>query len=160
MSILFKLNFRSSCVLILSLFFFVSGTWAEALQFRSDDEMNNSLVAAGTNFIEIQAPMIDARYLDWFMQEALAPILLPSLFLGADWGLDMIFCAAAADYSVRFLNYTMHTEYMPIDTWTKWAGHAVNKVTSFCCYASILSYSLVPCQGTNYYYYYYCYCCC
>jgi hypothetical protein len=55
-------------------------------------------VATYSGFVEIQAPLMDAPFLEWFVLAFVVPMLLPSHILGADWGFDELFCKAAEYY--------------------------------------------------------------
>ena len=58
----------------------------------------SSVDAAATSFVEIQAPLLDSKYFQWFITRIVIPMLAPSHYLGADWGFDSLFCPTAALY--------------------------------------------------------------
>lgn len=73
--------------------------WAEQALGQGGAGRGNVL-AAGTGFIELQAPLMDARFLSWFLRFIVVPMLRPLHILGADWGFDDLFCTAAANYDL------------------------------------------------------------
>lgn len=66
--------------------------WAEQAQ------RGGRVLAASTGFIELQAPLMEARFFEWFLRFVVVPMLRPLHVLGADWGFDDLFCTAAANY--------------------------------------------------------------
>lgn len=54
-----------------------------------------AIIATSTDFVEIQAPLLDSDFFDWFLRFFIVPLLTPSHILGADWGFDALFCNAA-----------------------------------------------------------------
>lgn len=68
--------------------------WAEQTQG------GGRVLAASTGFIELQAPLMDARFFEWFLRFVVVPMLRPLHVLGADWGFDDLFCTAAANYDL------------------------------------------------------------
>lgn len=67
-------------------------------QYWKSDRENGQVDAASTSFIEIQAPLMNAAYFEWFVTRMVIPLLAPSHFLGADWGFDNLFCTTAGLY--------------------------------------------------------------
>jgi len=67
-------------------------------QYWRADRENGQVDAASTSFIEIQAPLMNAAYFEWFITRMVIPLLAPSHFLGADWGFDNLFCSTAGLY--------------------------------------------------------------
>jgi len=67
-------------------------------QYWKSDRENGQVDAASTSFIEIQAPLMNAAYFEWFVTRMIIPLLAPSHFLGADWGFDNLFCTTAGLY--------------------------------------------------------------
>lgn len=67
--------------------------------FLNHDAWRNSnatdLLAVGSHFIEMQLPIIDAAFLQWFINHVVKPAGASAHILGADWGLDSLFCSAA-----------------------------------------------------------------
>jgi len=58
-------------------------------------------------FIELQVPLFDASFFEWFVMAFIMP-LLPSLhILGVDWGFDEMFCPTAQEFFLR----TGHLRY-------------------------------------------------
>lgn len=57
--------------------------------------IGTAIIATSTDFVEIQAPLLDALFFDWFLRFFVVPLLAPSHILGADWGFDALFCNAA-----------------------------------------------------------------
>lgn len=50
------------------------------------------------SFIEMQAPLVDARFLWWFVQQVLVPQMGVYVALQGDWGMDTTWCKAAQTY--------------------------------------------------------------
>jgi len=67
-------------------------------QYWKTDRENGQVDATSTSFIEIQAPLMNAAYFEWFITRMVIPLLAPSHFLGADWGFDSLFCTTAGLY--------------------------------------------------------------
>ena len=61
-----------------------------------------TLVAAETGFIEVQAPIVYAPFFIWFVRYFAVPLLGAAHVLGADWGLDALFCRAARMYASEY----------------------------------------------------------
>jgi hypothetical protein len=55
-------------------------------------------IAAQTGFIEIQVPLIESRFFEWYILKVVMPLAVPMHVLGADWGFDEIFCRSAQFY--------------------------------------------------------------
>lgn len=68
------------------------------VSWRDERFLDMTLYAAQTRFIEIQAPIFDSMYLKWYIENVLSEILLPAHILGADWGIDSLFCETARSY--------------------------------------------------------------
>jgi hypothetical protein len=56
------------------------------------------LIAAQTGFIEIQVPLIESRFFEWYILKVVMPLAVPMHVLGADWGFDELFCRSAQFY--------------------------------------------------------------
>jgi len=54
-----------------------------------------SIVAMETDFVEIQSPILNAKYFEWFVLAFLVPFLPTFQILGVDWGIDYLFCPSA-----------------------------------------------------------------
>ena len=61
-----------------------------------------TLVAAETGFIEVQAPVFEAHFLTWWVRFLVTPLLGAAHVLGADWGVDALFCRAARMYASEY----------------------------------------------------------
>lgn len=61
---------------------------------------NSYALASEVGFIEIQAPLFNARYLEWFLTSCIIPLLPAMHILGADWGLDELFCTTAKEFLI------------------------------------------------------------
>ena len=65
-------------------------------EFQAKDRAEKKVILATSSaFVEIQAPLVDAQFFEWFLRYFTAPLLRPSHILGADWGIDALFCKAA-----------------------------------------------------------------
>lgn len=62
---------------------------------NADEWRDNNIAATSSDFVEIQAPLMDSVFFVWFLRFFVVPLLLPSHILGADWGFDALFCNAA-----------------------------------------------------------------
>ena len=76
----------------------------------------HTVVALNYYYAEIQAPLFDGHFLDWFVTSVVNPIANAFLILGADWGLGSIWCRMASMYyiqnydtSKRDYNASLHT---------------------------------------------------
>jgi hypothetical protein len=63
---------------------------------------NSKVLAAKSGFIEIQAPVVDSRFFEWFILSFVLPLIIPTHVLGADWGIDQLFCRAAGMYRALY----------------------------------------------------------
>ncbi len=61
-------------------------------------QRNKNVIATKSGFIEIQAPFINAAFMEWFLLGFVIPMFRPMHILGADWGFDELFCRAAEMY--------------------------------------------------------------
>lgn len=61
-------------------------------------EQKGDTLASTVGFIEIQAPLLHAQFLEWYILGFIIPLLPAMHILGADWGLDELFCAAAHEF--------------------------------------------------------------
>jgi hypothetical protein len=61
-------------------------------------EQKGDTLASTVGFIEIQAPFLHARFFEWYIMSFIIPLLPAMHILGADWGLDELFCTAAQEY--------------------------------------------------------------
>ena len=72
-------------------------------QTADGDEVANTypknVLATASAFLEIQAPLLDSAFFEWFLRFLVVPMAAPSHILGADWGFDALFCRAAAAFS-------------------------------------------------------------
>ena len=59
------------------------------------------VLATASAFVEIQAPLLDAVFFEWFLRFLVLPLAAPSHILGADWGFDALFCRAAALFAAH-----------------------------------------------------------
>jgi len=59
------------------------------------------VLATASAFVEIQAPLLDAAFFEWFLRFLVVPMAVPSHILGADWGFDALFCRAAQVFSTH-----------------------------------------------------------
>jgi len=65
-------------------------------EFQAKDRVEKkAILATSSAFVEIQAPLVDAQFFEWFLRYFTAPLLRPSHILGADWGIDALFCKSA-----------------------------------------------------------------
>lgn len=55
-------------------------------------------LASEVGFIEIQAPIFDAVFLEYFIMSFILPVLPAMVVLGGDWGIDEMFCSAAKEF--------------------------------------------------------------
>jgi hypothetical protein len=69
------------------------------LQRRSWE--NPRILASNVGFIEIQAPLMDAMFLEWYIMAFIVPLSPALHILGVDWGYDEMFCTAAAEFMNR-----------------------------------------------------------
>jgi hypothetical protein len=60
---------------------------------------NSKVIATAVGFIEIQAPIFDTIFLEWFTLSFLLPLVPAMTILGGDWGIDEMFCTAAKEFS-------------------------------------------------------------
>lgn len=51
-------------------------------------------------YIEIQAPLFDARFFSWFFKYAIDPFMNVYRAMHTDWGMDQSWCYAARDYAL------------------------------------------------------------
>ena len=58
-----------------------------------------NVLASASAFLEIQAPLLESAFFEWFLRFLVVPMAAPSHILGADWGFDALFCRAAAAFS-------------------------------------------------------------
>lgn len=58
----------------------------------------SNVIACRVGFVEIQVPFIDAEFFEWFTLAFVHPMFTTMHILGADWGFDNLFCAAAGYY--------------------------------------------------------------
>lgn len=65
--------------------------------------------AAETRFVEIQTPIFVSTYLEWFLQNIVKENLWAIFVLGADWGLDSMFCPLAIEFSKQLHSMTSKT---------------------------------------------------
>ncbi len=61
-------------------------------------QKNKNVIATKSGFIEIQAPFMNAAFMEWFLLGFVIPMFRPVHILGADWGFDELFCRAAEMY--------------------------------------------------------------
>lgn len=73
------------------------GKWGAGWDAEDRASGTNTL-AATTGFIELQAPLMDTAFLSWFLRFVVVPMVAPIHIMGADWGVDDLFCTAAANY--------------------------------------------------------------
>eukprot|EP01039_Chlorochromonas_danica_P005858 gene5858-6451_t len=59
---------------------------------------HSSILANTVGFIELQAAMFHARFLEWFILAFIVPLLTTMYILGSDWGIDELYCTAARQY--------------------------------------------------------------
>jgi hypothetical protein len=59
---------------------------------------NTKALASAVGFIEIQAPLFETTFLEWFILSFIVPLVSPMVVLGADWGIDELFCTAANQF--------------------------------------------------------------
>jgi hypothetical protein len=62
---------------------------------------NSSILASSVGFIEIQAPLFDALFFEWFVFAFIVPLLPAMHILGVDWGFDEMFCTAASEFVAK-----------------------------------------------------------
>lgn len=60
---------------------------------------DQSVLASTVGFIEIQAPLMQAEFFEWFLVAFVVPLYPAMHILGADWGIDELFCTAAKQYN-------------------------------------------------------------
>jgi hypothetical protein len=52
--------------------------------------------AAAMSFVSMQAPLLDAKFMHWYITRLVLPMLAPAHYLGADAGFEGLLCSAAA----------------------------------------------------------------
>jgi hypothetical protein len=67
-------------------------------------------LSSTAGFVEIQAPLMDSRFLEWYLLAFVAPMAGASHILGADWGFDRLFCNAASTFIREVL---LDVDYSP-----------------------------------------------
>lgn len=77
----------------------------QAYSFLSYDRWMSSAKDSGvlfaeSVFVEIQAPVIDTKFFEWFIHSFIEPSFTTAIILGADWGYDELFCDAAKYYKI------------------------------------------------------------
>ncbi len=65
---------------------------------HKDSWKNVKALASGVGFIEIQAPIFETSFLEYFIMAFILPILPAMVVLGGDWGIDEMFCAAGKEF--------------------------------------------------------------
>jgi len=69
-------------------------------EWREEERRSGTtLLAASSAFVEVQAPILDASFLSWFLRFLVVPMVAPLHIMGADWGFDDLFCTAAANFN-------------------------------------------------------------
>lgn len=73
-----------------------------------------SILAMETDFIEIQSPLFQTPFFEWFVLGFLVPLIPSFQLLGVDWGMDFLFCPTANLYSSYLLQHnTTATSTIP-----------------------------------------------
>lgn len=65
---------------------------------------HNSIDIIPTSFIEMQSPILESNFLEWFLDVVIIPMSAPMAILESDFGLDNIWCGAANFYSEKLRN--------------------------------------------------------
>lgn len=71
---------------------------------------NSNILASTTGFIEIQAPLIDTLFLEWYIMAFVVPMSPALHILGVDWGFDELFCKSAGEFATRLHWYKQITD--------------------------------------------------
>lgn len=58
----------------------------------------SSVLSSTSGFIEIQAPLVNAAFFEWYLVSFVMPLVRQSSALGADWGFDSLLCKAAESF--------------------------------------------------------------
>ncbi len=85
-----------------------ANTWA----FVNEKERQNhkrTVRTSSTGFIEIQTPIFNTYFLEFYIMSFLTPMIQPTHILGADWGFDETFCKAAK----FFAKTSLYQDYVP-----------------------------------------------
>jgi len=82
------------------------------------------IVASSVGLVEQQAPLIEARFFEWFVRRVLPLTRSVALKMGVDQGLDKTWCSAAKVYGKRVLNHSR--EFAPCALITAEAVHHLN----------------------------------
>lgn len=69
----------------------------------------HDIIATAIGFIEIQTPLIDSRFFEWFVSKVLSNLKQSSREFGSDWGPDYTWCGAAKSYQEQVLNVTKYS---------------------------------------------------
>lgn len=72
---------------------------------NADYWRGTGVIAAGSGYVEQQAPFFDAVFLEWFVRFVLVYTIEKVLSVGADWGMDHIWCGAAQAYAHRVIGW-------------------------------------------------------
>lgn len=68
--------------------------------------MNTTTVALASEFVELQAPLMDTMFFIWFVKNIIEPLELPMKALESLWGVDELFCKSSSFYSDSLKHYT------------------------------------------------------
>ncbi len=71
----------------------------QVYQYLHKDYWRNvTAFASAIEFIEIQAPIFETSFLEYFILAFILPFLPAMVVLGGDWGIDEMFCAAGKEF--------------------------------------------------------------
>jgi hypothetical protein len=59
------------------------------------------VIAHETRFIEMQTPVFNGHFLEFYLSQVIGRLLWPLHILGVDWGFDNTFCSMATSYAER-----------------------------------------------------------
>lgn len=73
-------------------------------------------LSSEVGFVEIQVPMFDSKFLQWYLLAFVTPMLELVHILGADWGFDELFCPSAREYIIHGKDPTNYLYHQPACT--------------------------------------------
>jgi len=77
---------------------------------KEEEATGRTVKSAVSGFIEIQAPLFNSYFLEFYIMGFILPMSQPTHILGADWGYDEIFCKTAK----FFAKSALKNPYVPM----------------------------------------------
>lgn len=74
------------------------------VQQKEDENHNRVIRSVPSGFIEIQAPLFNSFFLEFYTMAFIVPLLTPTFILGGDWGYDETFCKSAKAWAKMTLD--------------------------------------------------------